>query len=40
MKLGAWNDRVTETGLAGWVDIMKRQSMLTKNVDVKRLIVE
>lgn len=40
MKLGYWNDRVTEPGLAGWVNIMKRQGMLTGSVDVKKLMVE
>ena len=38
MKLGRWQAAVTEAGIAGWVDIMKRQDMLRSAVDAKTII--
>lgn len=38
MKLGRWQAEVTDQGMAGWVDIMKRQDMLRSAVDVKKVI--
>jgi NitT/TauT family transport system substrate-binding protein len=39
MKLGRWDAKVTEEGMAGWVDIMKRQDMLRSPIDAKKIIV-
>jgi NitT/TauT family transport system substrate-binding protein len=39
MKLGRWNAKVTEEGMAGWVDIMKRQDMLRTPIDANKIIV-
>lgn len=38
MKLGRWQAAVTESGIAGWVDIMKRQDMLRSAIDAKNII--
>lgn len=38
MKLGRWQAEVTEAGMAGWVDIMKRQDMLRTAIDAKKII--
>jgi NitT/TauT family transport system substrate-binding protein len=39
MKLGRWDANVTEAGMAGWVEIMKRQDMLRSAIDAKKIIV-
>jgi NitT/TauT family transport system substrate-binding protein len=38
MKLGRWQAAVTDTGIAGWIDIMKRQDMLRTSIDAKSVI--
>jgi NitT/TauT family transport system substrate-binding protein len=38
MKLGRWQAEVTEAGMGGWVDIMKRQDMLRSPIDAKKII--
>jgi NitT/TauT family transport system substrate-binding protein len=38
MKLGRWQAAVTDTGIAGWIDIMKRQDMLRTGIDAKSVI--
>jgi NitT/TauT family transport system substrate-binding protein len=39
MKLGGrWDAEVTEAGIGGWIDIMKRQDMLRSSLDVKKII--
>lgn len=38
MKLGRWDANVTEAGMAGWVEIMKRQDMLRTTIDAKKII--
>ena len=40
MKLGSWDDKVTQAGLTSWIGIMKKQGLLANNVDVKTLIAE
>ncbi len=40
MKLGNWNDKVTEAGLASWVSIMKRQGLLANSLDVSKLLLK
>jgi NitT/TauT family transport system substrate-binding protein len=38
MKLGRWQADVTEAGMAGWVEIMKKQDMLRTAIDAKKII--
>lgn len=38
MKLGRWQAEVTDAGMGGWIDIMKRQDMLRSSLDVKKVI--
>ena len=38
MKLGRWQAEVTEAGMGGWIDIMKKQDMLRTALDVKKII--
>jgi len=38
MKLGRWQAAVTDTGIAGWIEIMKRQDMLRTSIDAKSVI--
>jgi len=38
MKLGRWQAEVTEAGIGGWIDIMKKQDMLRTGLDVKKII--
>ena len=38
MKLGRWQAEVTDAGMGGWIDIMKRQDMLRSGLDVKKII--
>jgi NitT/TauT family transport system substrate-binding protein len=38
MKLGRWDANVTEAGMAGWVEIMKRQDMLRTAIDAQKII--
>lgn len=38
MKLGRWQAEVTEAGMGGWIDIMKKQDMLRSGLDVKKII--
>jgi NitT/TauT family transport system substrate-binding protein len=38
MTLGRWQAEVTDAGMAGWIDIMKRQDMLRAPLDVKKVI--
>ena len=40
MKLGSWDDKVTQAGLTSWIGIMKKQGLLANNVDVKTLIAD
>ena len=40
MKLGRWQAEVTEAGIGGWIDIMKRQDMLRSPLDVKKVIAQ
>jgi NitT/TauT family transport system substrate-binding protein len=38
MKLGRWQAEVTDAGMGGWIDIMKRQGMLQTGLDVGKVI--
>jgi NitT/TauT family transport system substrate-binding protein len=38
LNLGRWQAEVTEAGIGGWIDIMKKQDMLRTNLDVKKII--
>jgi NitT/TauT family transport system substrate-binding protein len=38
MKLGRWQAEVTDAGMQGWIDIMKRQDMLRSSLDVGKVI--
>ena len=38
MLLGRWNAEVTEAGMGGWIEIMKKQDMLRADLDVKKTI--
>jgi NitT/TauT family transport system substrate-binding protein len=40
MKLGRWNATVTESGMGGWIDIMKKQDMFRSPMDVKKVIAQ
>jgi NitT/TauT family transport system substrate-binding protein len=40
MKLGRWQAEVTEAGMGGWIDIMKKQDMLRSPLDVKKVIAQ
>jgi NitT/TauT family transport system substrate-binding protein len=38
MKLGRWQAEVTDAGMQGWIDIMKRQDMIRSGLDVGKVI--
>jgi len=40
MKLGRWQAEVTEAGMTGWIDIMKKQEMLRTGIDAKKIIAQ
>lgn len=40
MKLGRWQAEVTEAGMTGWIDIMKKQEMLRTSIDAKKIIAQ
>ena len=40
MNLGRWQAEVTEAGIGGWIDIMKKQDMLRTGLDVKKVIAQ
>jgi NitT/TauT family transport system substrate-binding protein len=38
MKLGRWQAEITDAGMQGWIDIMKRQDMIRSGLDVGKVI--
>jgi NitT/TauT family transport system substrate-binding protein len=38
MKLGRWQAEITDAGMQGWIDIMKRQDMIRSALDVGKVI--
>ena len=38
MRLGRWQAEITDAGMAGWIDIMKKQDMLRSKLDVQKIV--